>query len=153
MRPAQDAATTVLPGAANDGFNAGPSIGDLPQDEVPARMLFVRNLSPATHPSELQHAFEVSARPPDPLPCNPSACRCSRFGKWGYRSQSRNVSPFWCVPLCSRRQWTCCCMLGSRCYTLSSSACNLALNAHRRYLYDSAVTSQPCPVHICTLHC
>lgn len=73
----------MLPGAASDGFNAGPSIGDLPQDEVPARMLFVRNLSPATHPSELQHAFEVSAPPPDPLPCNSSGCRCSRLGRVG----------------------------------------------------------------------
>lgn len=92
MRPAQDAATTVLPGAAGDDFNAGPSIGDLPQDEVPARMLFVRNLSPATHPSELQHAFEVSARPPDPLLCNPSWCRCSRLGRAGL-SNNKGVIP------------------------------------------------------------
>lgn len=89
MRPAQDAAATVLPGAAGDDFNAGPSIGDLPQDEVPARMLFVRNLSPATHPSELQHAFEVSARPPDPLLCNPSSCRCSCLGRPGCQERGR----------------------------------------------------------------
>jgi len=42
-----------------DGFSAGPSIGDLPQDEVPARTLFVRNLNPATDPAELQRAFEA----------------------------------------------------------------------------------------------
>ena len=57
-----------LPGAAGGSFSAGPSIGDLPQDEVPARTLFVRNLSPATDPAELHRAFEVRPPPVTTLP-------------------------------------------------------------------------------------
>ncbi len=45
--------------AAADGFSAGPSIGDLPQDETPSRTLVVRNLDPGTNVGELQRAFEV----------------------------------------------------------------------------------------------
>jgi hypothetical protein len=41
------------------GFAAGPSIGDLPQDEGPSRTLFIRNLDPGTAAAELQRAFEV----------------------------------------------------------------------------------------------
>lgn len=53
------AGSPVPPLAAGASFSAGPSIGDLPQDDTPSRTLFVRNLDPFTNVGELQRAFEV----------------------------------------------------------------------------------------------